>query len=211
MPDADGSVSSRQLPASGTDSKSSKVKAYWGKTIPVTRNTPAVPLWHRLGWNSKYVHQEDTSDRAPARGSCCAEHHDRVYSGQHTAYARCHTHMHSHSQSQQGKHRLVLQQSWVPGMNGAPQTQENHSAWCSELDGELMHIHQTLQSIKSRSAQRSKQHRLEQGQTDTADVDTVMLRARINASVASQIDFFTAIQNAWCGQHEGAAAAAART
>ena len=30
--------------------------------------------------------------------------------------------------------RLVLQQSWVPGMNGAPQTQENHSAWCSELD-----------------------------------------------------------------------------
>ncbi len=30
--------------------------------------------------------------------------------------------------------RLVLQQSWVPGMNGAPALQENHKAWCSDLD-----------------------------------------------------------------------------
>ena len=33
--------------------------------------------------------------------------------------------------------RLVLQQPWVPGMNGAPKTQENHDAWCSELDVSL--------------------------------------------------------------------------
>lgn len=31
-------------------------------------------------------------------------------------------------------HRLVLQQSWVPGMNGAPVAVTNHHAWCSELD-----------------------------------------------------------------------------
>lgn len=34
--------------------------------------------------------------------------------------------------------RLVLQQSWVPGMNGAPPTHENHGAWCGELDVSLV-------------------------------------------------------------------------
>ena len=44
-----------------------------------------------------------------------------------------------------------------------------------------MHIHNTLDSIQRRSAQRSQQHRLEQEQMHTADIDTIRLRAKVNA------------------------------
>ncbi|KAL3144915.1 hypothetical protein ABBQ32_003424 [Trebouxia sp. C0010 RCD-2024] len=192
-----------RIVASGTenDSKTTKVKAYWGKTVPV-RETPTVPVWHRLGWNSKYVHREDTSDRGPTCSYCIPEHRDKVYGSQQTTYARHHTHTHSHSQRQQGKHRLVLQQSWVPGMNGAPPTHENHGAWCGELDGQLMHIHQTLDSIRKKSAQRSQQHQKMQQQMPAGHMDTIALRARLNASVAHQMEFFTAIQSMWCKPEE---------
>lgn len=44
--------------------------------------------------------------------------------------------------------------------------------------GQLMHIHKTLDSIQRRSAQRS---RLEQQQMHAADKDTISLRAKVNA------------------------------
>ena len=44
-----------------------------------------------------------------------------------------------------------------------------------------MHIHKTLDSIQRRSAQRSQQHRLEQEQMHAADIDTISLRAEVNA------------------------------
>ena len=47
--------------------------------------------------------------------------------------------------------------------------------------GQLMHIHKTLDSIQRRSAQRSQQRRLEQEQTHAADMDTISLRAQVNA------------------------------
>ncbi|KAL0033068.1 hypothetical protein WJX79_000936 [Trebouxia sp. C0005] len=200
MPDCGRSLLA-PIVANGTDSRSSKVKAYWGKTIPAVRQTPTVPTWHRLGWNTKYIHQEDNSSRPAATSTCTAERQDPVYGCPHATYARHHTHTHSHSQTQQGRHSLVLQQSWVPGMNGAPLLQENQKAWCSELDGELMHIHKTLQTIQIRSNQRSQQRLHDKQQTGAAAMDTVALRAKVNASVANQIEFFTAIQSAWC--HNG--------
>ncbi|DBB13859.1 TPA: hypothetical protein ACH3X3_000849 [Trebouxia sp. C0006] len=204
MPDS-GRVSIAPLVASGTDSRSSKVKAYWGKTIPTVRETPTVPTWHRLGWNARCIHQ-DSSNRPAATSSCTAEHQDSVYGCPRATYARHHTHTHSHSQTQQGRHSLILQQSWVPGMNGAPMLQQNQKAWCSELDGELMHIHKTLQTIQRRSNQRSQQRLHDKQQTDAAAMDTVALRAKVNASVANQIEFFTTIQSAWCnnGKEPGA-------
>lgn len=47
--------------------------------------------------------------------------------------------------------------------------------------GQLMHIHNTLDSIKRRSAQRSQQQQMEQGQLYTAETDTISLRAKVNA------------------------------
>ena len=47
--------------------------------------------------------------------------------------------------------------------------------------GQLMHIHKTLDNIQRRSAQRSQQHHLEQERMYAADLDTVSLRAQVNA------------------------------
>lgn len=48
--------------------------------------------------------------------------------------------------------------------------------------GQLMHIHKTLDSMKRRSAQRSAhQQQTEQGQLVAAATDTISLRAKVNA------------------------------
>ncbi len=44
-----------------------------------------------------------------------------------------------------------------------------------------MHIHNTLQTIQKRSNQRSQQRLHEMQQTDAAAMDTVALRAKMNA------------------------------
>lgn len=48
--------------------------------------------------------------------------------------------------------------------------------------GQLMHIHKTLDSIQRRSTQRSVlRQQMDQGQPGTAETDTISLRAKVNA------------------------------
>ena len=63
-----------------------------------------------------------------------------------------------------------------------------HTSICSFSvflgQGQLMHIHKTLDSIQRRSAQRSQQQRLEQEHMHAADMDTISLRAKVNSRCA---------------------------
>ncbi|KAA6418276.1 MAG: hypothetical protein FRX49_11785, partial [Trebouxia sp. A1-2] len=102
-----------------------QVKAYWGKTIPAVRQTPTVPTWHRLGWNTKYIHQEDNSSRPAATSTCTA----------------------------------AVLGSW--------------NEWSSIATGEPESM--------IRSNQRSQQRLHDKQQTGAAAMDTVALRAKVNA------------------------------